>query len=57
MHEDDGFDDGAQPTCDLCGTVMRTIDGGYQCGGCGYEVEVPWVEVPDGDGLPGIRGG
>lgn len=40
------FYDGAQPTCDLCGTVMRTVDGGYACGGCGYEIDIPWIERP-----------
>ncbi len=55
---EDGFDDGEQPTCDVGGTVMRTVDGGYQCCGCGYEVHIPWVERPtDADDVPGVRGG
>lgn len=54
----DGLDeDGLQPTCDVCGTVMYVIDGGYRCRGCGHEVDIPWVEHPwDGDVLDGRWG-
>ncbi|QLD10865.1 hypothetical protein [Microbacterium oleivorans] len=55
---DDEFDIGAEPRCEVCGTVMRTVDGGYRCGGCGWELEIPWVERPPaGEDLPGIHGG
>lgn len=57
MDQDD-LDIGAAPRCEVCGTVMRAVDGGYRCGGCGWELDVPWVERPrDGDELPGIHGG
>lgn len=58
--ERDEFDDldiGVEPRCEICGIVMRTVDGGYRCGGCGYEIDIPWIEAPRGDDLPGIRGG
>lgn len=55
---DDDFDIGSQPRCEVCGTVMRTVDGGYRCGGCGWELDIPWIERPTGgDDLPGIYGG
>ncbi|MFB8893589.1 hypothetical protein [Microbacterium plantarum] len=58
VQEDDDFDIGSEPRCEVCGTVMRTVDGGYQCGGCGWELDVPWIERPTGgDNLPGIHGG
>ncbi len=54
----DEFDIGADPRCEVCGTVMRTVDGGYRCGGCGWELDIPWVErLAAGDDLPGVRGG
>lgn len=54
---EDDFDIGSEPRCEACGTVMCTVDGGYQCGACGYELDIPWVERPrDGDELPGIHG-
>ena len=31
----DVLDDGAQPHCPKCGTVLRDHLGGYQCTGCG----------------------
>lgn len=54
---DDDLDAGAQPNCEVCGTVMHVVDGGYVCRWCGHREEIPWVERADGDGLPGIRGG
>jgi tRNA(Ile2) C34 agmatinyltransferase TiaS len=54
---DDELDLGAEPHCPVCGTVMRTADGGYRCGGCGHWVDIPWVEAPRSDDLPGIHGG
>ncbi|WP_114587723.1 hypothetical protein [Microbacterium arborescens] len=65
MDELDDFDIGSEPRCEVCGTVMRTVDGGYRCGGCGWEIDIPWmtsslsrIERPtSGDDLPGIRGG
>lgn len=46
-----------EPHCEMCGTVMYVIDGGYRCRGCGFEVDIPWVEHPgDGDALPGPWG-
>lgn len=54
---DDDVDAGAEPHCEVCGTVMHVIDGGYRCRGCGHVVEIPWVEHPgDGDALPGRWG-
>ncbi|WP_157096551.1 hypothetical protein [Microbacterium arborescens] len=54
----DYLDIGSEPRCEVCGTVMRTVDRGYICGGCGYEVDVAWIERPtEGDDLPGIHGG
>lgn len=50
-------DDFGEPSCEVCGTVMYVIDGGYLCRACGFEVDIPWVEHPGGDDLPGIRGG
>lgn len=48
----------AEPQCEVCGTVMRTVDGGYQCGGCGWELDTPWIErPPQADELGAIRGG
>lgn len=53
----DTFEGGAQPNCDVCGTVMRDADGGYVCGGCGWFQDVPWIERPRGsDGFPGFSG-
>jgi tRNA(Ile2) C34 agmatinyltransferase TiaS len=58
MRGDEDIDAGAQPRCELCGTVMRTEDASYRCGGCGHWVDIPWVERPEGaEGLPGIGGG
>lgn len=55
---EDDLDIGSEPRCEVCGTVMRTVDGGYLCGGCGWELEIPWIERPTaGDDLPGIGGG
>ncbi len=52
----DPFEAGEQPNCPTCGTVMRDADGGYQCGGCGWFEDVPWVERPAGaDDLPELR--
>ncbi len=34
VRADDGFDDGQQPRCDHCGTVMREVVGGYECIEC-----------------------
>lgn len=46
-----------QPRCEVCGTVMYVIDGGFECRGCGYRIDIPWVmRVEDGDDLPSIRG-
>lgn len=54
----DDFDIGSEPRCEVCGTVMRTVDRGYQCGGCGWEIDIPWIERPvAADDLPGVRGG
>lgn len=54
----DEFDDGAQPRCPACATVMRDIDGGYECAWDGTTIDVAWVERPSApDGLPGLRGG
>lgn len=54
---DDDLDAGVQPRCEICGTVMHVIDGGYQCRCCGHVVDIPWAERPrDGDGLPGVGG-
>lgn len=53
----DEHDVGAQPRCEVCGTVMYVIDGGYQCRGCGHRVDIPWVNrSEDGDELPGVHG-
>lgn len=54
--QDDDFDIGSEPRCEVCGTVMRTIDGGYICGGCGWEIDIPWIEHPGSGDTPGIRG-
>ncbi len=36
---------------------MRNADGGYECGGCGWFEDVPWIERPAAvDDLPGLRG-
>lgn len=52
----DPFEDGAQPRCEQCGTVMRDVDGGYECAWDGTTVDVSWVERPsDGDDLPSVR--
>lgn len=52
----DEFDGGEQPRCSKCGTVMRDVDSGYECGGCGWFQDVPWVERPEAaDDLPNIR--
>lgn len=54
---DDDLDAGAEPRCEVCGTVMHVVDGGYQCRGCGHSLEIPWVERPTGaDDLPGAWG-
>lgn len=54
---DDELDIG-EPRCEVCGTVMYVIDGGYRCRGCGHELGIPWVERPTGgDDLPGIHWG
>jgi len=54
----DELEGGEQPNFDLYGTVMRTADGAFECGYCGYSVEIPWVERPrSGDDAHGIRGG
>lgn len=54
---DDELDIG-EPRCEVCGTIMHTIDGGFECRWCGHREELPWVERPtDGDDLPGISGG
>ena len=51
---DDELEDGAQPRCVNCGTVMHMIDGSYACRGCGRTVGIPWVDRPTGaDDLPG----
>ncbi len=51
----DPFDGGEQPNCPACGTVMRDVNGGYVCGGCGSFHDVPWVERPPAsDELPSI---
>lgn len=51
----DEFDAGAQPECPTCGTVMRDVDGGYECAWDGTSIDVPWVERPRGsDGLPQV---
>jgi len=46
MISDDDFDIGSEPRCEVCGTVMRTVDGGYLRGGCGWELDIPWIERP-----------
>ena len=48
MFSTDPLEGGEQPRCDSCGTVMRNIDGGYECGGCGWFQDVPWIERPTG---------
>ncbi|WP_187614061.1 hypothetical protein [Paraburkholderia sp. 31.1] len=54
---DDELEDGAQPRCVNCGTVMHMIAGGYQCRACGATIDIPWVEHPgDGDVLDGRWG-
>ncbi len=51
----DPFEDGEQPTCPTCGTVMRDVDGGYECAWDGTTIDVPWVERPhEADSLPRI---
>jgi len=53
----DPFEGGEQPNCPAGGTVMRDVDGGYRCGGCGWFQDVPWIERPDAaDDLRGISG-
>lgn len=53
----DEFDDAAQPSCPLCSTVMREVDGGYECAWDGTRIDVPWVERPTGgDDLRGVHG-
>lgn len=55
---DDSLCVATEPRRTVCGTVMRTADGGYQCGGCGREIDMPSIERPaGGDHLPGIMGG
>lgn len=54
----DDDDIGEEPRCEVCGTVMHIVDGGYRCRGCGNMVDIPWVERPrGGDDLPGLLGG
>ncbi|WP_181574253.1 hypothetical protein [Microbacterium sp. SMR1] len=58
MMPHDELESGEQPNCDLCGTVMRTADGAFECGYCGYSVDIPWVERASADDeARGIRGG
>lgn len=48
-----GFDVGSEARCEICGTVMHTVDGCYWCSGCRWELAIPWAERPaGGDGLP-----
>jgi tRNA(Ile2) C34 agmatinyltransferase TiaS len=54
---DDDLDAAAEPRCEICGTVMHAIDGGYRCRGCVHELRIPWTEAPDDGGIPGIHGG
>lgn len=54
----DDLDAGTQPQCATCGTVMRDVRGGHQCGGCGFFQRLAWAARPnEGDDLLGIRGG
>lgn len=54
---DDDDDAGAEPHCEVCGTVMHVIDGGYRCRGCSYFLPLEEsAALPDLNGLPGIRG-
>lgn len=55
MHDE--FYAAETPHCERCGTVLRDADGGYECGYCGWRIEIPWVERPtEGDGIRGIGG-
>ncbi len=57
MIEDDGLDAAVQPACPTCGTVLHTLRRGFECRGCGFEIDIPWVEHPgDGDVLDGRWG-
>jgi len=52
----DDFDASATPACPLCGTVLREVEGGYECAWDGTRIDVPWVERPThGDDLPSIH--
>lgn len=54
----DPFEAGEQPNCPACGTVLREVDGGYECAWDGTTLDVPWVERPTGgDDLPSVHGG
>ncbi len=53
----DSFEGGEQPNCPACGTVMRDVDGGYECRFDGTRIDVPYIErSPAGDALPGVLG-
>jgi hypothetical protein len=57
IHSTDRSEAVEQPSCDVCGTVMREADSAYVCGYCGHAVDVPLMEHPGDDDLPGTRGG
>lgn len=44
--ERDPLDDGQQPRCPNCGTVMVDEPGVIVCRGCGAEIAVPQVGLP-----------
>lgn len=51
--ETNDLDAGAQPTCPSCGTVMREVNGGYECAWDDTTIDVPRVERPnEADGCP-----
>ena len=51
------IDDPGEPRCEVCGTVMHVVDGGYRCRGCNSTLDIPWMERPtDSDALPGVFG-
>lgn len=57
MTGSDDLDEAVQPSCPLCGTVLREVDGGYECAWDGTRIDVPWAERPtDGDDLPSVLG-